>query len=92
MFYINYFDGKYTPRLAESYEVQDKNTWKFNLRKGVKFHNGDAVTAEDEKFSFERTMGKFNKNFAVFAKGPWFVRSLLLKPRINNARGCWTNF
>jgi len=69
MFFINLYDGNYTPRLAESYEVLDKNTWKFNLRKGVKFHNGDAVTAEDVKFSFERTMGKFNKKFRGFRKG-----------------------
>jgi peptide/nickel transport system substrate-binding protein len=29
-------------------------TWKFELRKGVKFHNGNAFTAADVKFTFER--------------------------------------
>ena len=69
MFYINLDDGSYTPRLAESYEVLDPKTWKFNLRKGVKFHNGDEVTAEDVKFSFDRSMGKFNKKFRGYRKG-----------------------
>ena len=31
--------------------------WEFVLRKGVRFHNGDPVTAEDVKFSFERYKG-----------------------------------
>jgi peptide/nickel transport system substrate-binding protein len=45
--------GNLTPMLAERWEVLDGGrTWKFHLRKGVRFHNGDPVTAEDVKFTF----------------------------------------
>jgi peptide/nickel transport system substrate-binding protein len=36
----------------------DHKRWTFHLRKGVKFHNGDEVTAEDVKWSLQRAMGK----------------------------------
>lgn len=50
--------GPNTPSLAESWSVsKDGLTYEFVLRKGVKFHSGDPVTAEDVKFSFERYKG-----------------------------------
>ena len=40
--------GNLNPAVAESYTVSDDHrTYTFTLREGVKFHNGDAVTAED---------------------------------------------
>jgi peptide/nickel transport system substrate-binding protein len=46
------------PCLAESWSVsEDGLTYDFILRNGTKFHNGDPVTAEDVKFSFERYHG-----------------------------------
>jgi peptide/nickel transport system substrate-binding protein len=50
------------PGLAESWSVSpDGLVYEFVLRKGAKFHNGDAVTAEDVKFSFERYRGASSK-------------------------------
>ena len=46
------------PSLAESWTMsKDGRVWEFVLRKGARFHNGDPVTAEDVKFSFERYRG-----------------------------------
>src|SRR3989454_652020 len=46
------------PSLAESWAVSsDGLTYEFVLRKGVRFHNGDLLTADDVKFSFERYRG-----------------------------------
>ncbi|MBW2429984.1 MAG: ABC transporter substrate-binding protein [Deltaproteobacteria bacterium] len=47
-------DGTLAPALAERWERLDQLTWKFYLRKGVKFHNGNTFNAADVKFSFER--------------------------------------
>jgi peptide/nickel transport system substrate-binding protein len=49
---------KMGPSLAESWkESPDGKTYEFKLRAGLKFHNGDPVTTEDVKFSFERYKG-----------------------------------
>jgi peptide/nickel transport system substrate-binding protein len=46
------------PCLAESWSVSpDGLVYEFVLRRGVRFHNGDPVTADDVKFSFERYRG-----------------------------------
>ncbi|QDY70991.1 ABC transporter substrate-binding protein [Qingshengfaniella alkalisoli] len=42
------------PRLAESWEMVNDTTWRFNLRQGVSFSDGSAFDAEDVKHSFER--------------------------------------
>lgn len=45
--------GQLEPRLAERWTVSnDGLTWTFYLRKGIKFHNGDELTAEDVKYSY----------------------------------------
>ena len=42
------------PNLAESWERLDDCTVVFHLKKGVKFHNGEELKAEDVKFTLER--------------------------------------
>lgn len=46
------------PALAESWEVVEPNRWRFHLRKGVKFANGNDFTAEDVVFSAERVQAE----------------------------------
>jgi peptide/nickel transport system substrate-binding protein len=50
-------DGNFVGELATDWSVSDDGlVWTFNLRHGVKFHNGDEFTSADAKFSLERIM------------------------------------
>jgi peptide/nickel transport system substrate-binding protein len=55
------------PSLAESWENPDDLTWVFKLRPDVTFHNGDPLTAEDVKFTFDsildETFASPNRSF-----------------------------
>jgi peptide/nickel transport system substrate-binding protein len=52
------------PSLAESWTTSpDGLVYEFVLRRNAKFHNGDPVTAEDVKYSFERYRGVFGAAF-----------------------------
>ncbi|MCC7163038.1 MAG: hypothetical protein IT331_11130 [Anaerolineae bacterium] len=46
-------EGNLVPALAESWKRIDDTTWEFVLREGAKFHNGDPVTSDDVKFTYE---------------------------------------
>ncbi|WP_417271558.1 ABC transporter substrate-binding protein [Celeribacter sp.] len=50
------FDSElnYRPRLAESWEQVDPLTWRFHLREGVRFHNGEPFNAEAVAFSIKQ--------------------------------------
>lgn len=51
------YDGKIVPHLATSWEVSDDHLiYTFHLRRGVKFHNGEELKAEDVIFSMERIL------------------------------------
>jgi peptide/nickel transport system substrate-binding protein len=49
-------DLQLVPGLATSWERVDDLTWEFQLREGVSFHSGDAFTADDVVFSFDRAL------------------------------------
>src|SRR5205807_10143100 len=51
-------DLKIIPLLAESWETPEPTRWRFHLRKGVKFQNGDPFTADDVVFSANRVRAK----------------------------------
>ena len=42
--------------IAESAEMIEPTLWEFKIKEGITFHNGEALTAEDVKFSFDRTI------------------------------------
>jgi peptide/nickel transport system substrate-binding protein len=44
------------PSLATEWKILDDTTWRFKLRQGVKFHNGEDFDAEAVKFSLERIL------------------------------------
>lgn len=51
------YDGTIQPLLAESWETSDDlKTWTFYLQKGVKFHNGQDLTANDVKATIEHVL------------------------------------
>ena len=72
--------------LAESWaESPDGLTYEFKLRRGLKFHNGDDVTAEDVKFSFERYKGAGARELNAHVRrvevvDPLTVRFILNEP------------
>jgi peptide/nickel transport system substrate-binding protein len=58
-------DGSVTPLLAESWTMDpDGKSYTFKLRRGVKFHDGEAFDASDVKFSFERAKDDKSTNKA----------------------------
>src|SRR5713101_3986130 len=72
--------------LAESWsESPDGLRYEFKLRRGLRFHNGDPVTAEDVKFSFERYKGAGAKELQAHVRqvdvvDPLTVRFVLNEP------------
>ena len=74
------------PSLAESWSMaKDGLSYEFVVRKGVVFHNGDPLTADDVKFSFERYKGAAAKLLkdhvvAVEVVDPYRVRFRLNEP------------
>src|SRR6266850_5167402 len=61
-------DARLIPGLAVSWRAIDATTWEFKLRRGVKFHDGGELTAEDVVFSIERTLKVANGQFGIFTR------------------------
>src|SRR6187551_316564 len=83
-------DSRLVPALAESWRLVDETTWEFKLRKGVKFHDGSDLTAEDVAWSLDRpaTITNSPGSFALYTKqiiakqivDPWTIRSKTAAP------------
>ena len=79
-----------TPSLAESWKASpDGLTYTFALREGVKFHNGEPVTAADVKFSFERYRGTASKLFKERVAGVDVVDAQTVRFRLKQP---WPDF
>jgi len=76
----------FAPSLAESWTgSEDGAVYEFVLRKDIKFHNGEPVTAEDVKFSFERYKGAShdlikNRVAEIETPDPQYIRFKLKAP------------
>ena len=83
------WDGNIVPGLATSWNVVDDKTIDFQLRRGVTFHNGQELTADDVKASFDHVLDKSLNapSTSMFANvleadvlGPLSIRLVLSKP------------
>ena len=54
------------PALAQRWEQLSATQWRFHLRRGVRFHDGTPLTADDVVFSFERARGR-SSNYRAYA-------------------------
>jgi peptide/nickel transport system substrate-binding protein len=76
--------------LAESWtESPDGLRYEFKLRRGLKFHNGDPVTTEDVKFSFERYKGAGSKELQAHVRLVEIVDPLTIRFHLKEA---WPDF
>ena len=83
-------DKTVAPSLAESWTVsKDGRVYEFVLRKGVRFHNGDPVTAEDVKFSLERYKGAAASTLKEKVAGVEVVDSQRVRIRLKQP---WPDF
>ncbi len=72
------------PLLCESYAVlDDKVTWRFKLREGIKFWNGEPFNAEAVKFTVERTMNPDLRKAGL--NDPFPARTGVAKVVVQNA-------
>lgn len=57
--------GEIVAQIAESWEVLSPVSYRFHIRKGIKFHNGEDLTADDVKFSLDRAIASGSVSYIV---------------------------
>lgn len=62
---VNAETGELEPSIAESWEQTNETTYIFHIRKGIKFHDGSTLTAEDVKFSLDRAIASSAVSYIV---------------------------
>jgi peptide/nickel transport system substrate-binding protein len=78
------------PGLAEAWtESPDGLVYEFRLRRNLKFHNGDPVTAEDVKFSYDRYKGAGAKELQSYVESVEIVNPLTVRFRLKQP---WPDF
>ena len=86
------FEGQLVPGLATDYTIIDNQTIEFDLRRGVRFHNGEVFDAESVQFSVERLLepeanypnaGQFSAIDRVEILGDYTVRLHLSRPDVS---------
>jgi peptide/nickel transport system substrate-binding protein len=81
---------KMGPSLAESWtESRDGLVYEFKLKRGLRFHNGDPLTAEDVKFSFDRYNGAGARELRARVKQLDIVDPLTVRFTLKDA---WPDF
>src|SRR5437867_6639948 len=84
------YGSKIGPGLAEAWsESPDGLVYEFRLRRGLKFHNGDPVTAEDVKFSFDRYKGAASREIQSRVEVVEVVNPLTVRFRL---KAPWPDF
>ena len=76
LLWVNSQTAQAEPWLAESVKwIETGKTAEVKLRDGLAFHNGDPITTEDVKFTFDRAQGKaaYNKDYKTGAAGQFRV-------------------
>src|SRR6516165_2927588 len=82
--------SKMGPSLAESWrESADGLTYEFKLRPNLKFHNGEPITTEDVKFSYERYKGAGAKELAARVRSVDIVDPLTIRFQLKEP---WPDF
>lgn len=66
----------YVPILATHWDMSDGRSWRFHLRKGVRFHDGSPLSAEDVVFTLERARTSHDSELYPFLTGITSVRAL----------------
>lgn len=56
---------KVQPGIAESWEQLSDTSYKFKIREGIKFHNGETLTSKDVKFSLDRALASSYVSYIV---------------------------